>query len=678
MPWNNDPDKAFPARHPREPDGLRQDILDEIADHLACAAEREAERQEEENEGAVWDRVLDRFGDPDAIARKLWWDQMWEAVMREWIQTGVMVVVTIAVLAGLAMMTRLVAGVGTANDAMREAMKQVAVSNENLAKAMAEQRAGNEAMLKALSGIQGGGGEKPDALELSNIEIVVRRGTPEGPPAPEVKVQLDGQELSVKGEFDKSGRAAFGPLIQGIYNFTFEDPRSQMSSSKAVTLFAGKGAGEYVIVAPDVEPRPVHIDFGLSQYGQDANQLVKARLYGVWEYGETTWERQADVFVGHSGTRWADSVTAKPLPVRPRSSDQEQAQAQAPTWSMDSLEFCQLPGKISASRFEIYARDAAGNWANAGYEGYVDAWASEAEDEAGLHLTGTLPDEVAVAYGQHARFFMNAKHVKGEENSSWLAATAAMLADSTVLELNSFPELRAGKWRDGRMYALDPNREQRGNITTAASNYGVQAALALALPEIPLTASSKENNIYLGLMLIEYGKKNVEVRVGSARLRAADDVFGNVLSAYALHGDWRSPEWHEWNPGALDAGVALTADAKPFWQVSSEALKEMLYDGKLLIPISKEQFASSEQPVTGVLLRWEESSDNFVWDARVDLDGVETQYRPCLLVAAPIATATEQPDGKALTDIDGGRFHYDKEVFTEPLTPQEPNLQPAP
>ena len=47
-------------------------------------------------------------------------------------------IAAVAVLAGLAMMTRLVAGVGTANDAMREAMKQVAASNESIAKAMAE------------------------------------------------------------------------------------------------------------------------------------------------------------------------------------------------------------------------------------------------------------------------------------------------------------------------------------------------------------------------------------------------------------------------------------------------------------------------------------------------------------------------------------------------------------
>lgn len=37
MPWDKNDEEAFPGRHPRESGGLRQDILDEIADHLACA-----------------------------------------------------------------------------------------------------------------------------------------------------------------------------------------------------------------------------------------------------------------------------------------------------------------------------------------------------------------------------------------------------------------------------------------------------------------------------------------------------------------------------------------------------------------------------------------------------------------------------------------------------------------
>ena len=107
MAWNKQDKDAFPARHPREPQGLRRDILDEIADHLACAADQEVEAgADETDEGALWARVVERFGDPDAMARRLWWDAMRETVMREWIQTGVLVVVGLAVVVFMALVMR--------------------------------------------------------------------------------------------------------------------------------------------------------------------------------------------------------------------------------------------------------------------------------------------------------------------------------------------------------------------------------------------------------------------------------------------------------------------------------------------------------------------------------------------------------------------------------------------
>ncbi len=230
MPWDKDPDKAFPAPHPREPGGLRQDILDEIADHLACAADVEREGDESGNEETAWRRALERFGDPDAMARRLWWDQMKETIMREWIQTGVMIVAAAAVVVGVVFMGVMMARVGTANDAMEAAMQQVAASNEALMQAMAEQRKGNEALLQSLASRQVGGGETVGTLELSSIDIVVRRGNEEGPPAPEVKVRMHGKgagesTLSVDGELDANGRASFERLYQGAYTFTFEDPQ---------------------------------------------------------------------------------------------------------------------------------------------------------------------------------------------------------------------------------------------------------------------------------------------------------------------------------------------------------------------------------------------------------------------------------------------------------------------
>src|SRR5262245_29869859 len=89
----------LPAPREDEPSTLRRDIADELADHLACAVRREQLRDggvrwvelgarphpgplpEGEwacpggmKESGVEERVLARFGDPRAVARKLWWD----------------------------------------------------------------------------------------------------------------------------------------------------------------------------------------------------------------------------------------------------------------------------------------------------------------------------------------------------------------------------------------------------------------------------------------------------------------------------------------------------------------------------------------------------------------------------------------------------------------------------
>ena len=628
MTWNKDPDKAFPAPHPREPGGLRQDILDEIADHLACAAEREEERQEEENEGAVWDRVLDRFGDPDAIARKLWWDQMRETVMREWIQTGVMVVVTIAVLAGLAMMTRLVAGVGTANDAMREAMKQVAASNEALAKAMAEQRAGNEAMLKTLSGIQGGGGEKADALELSNIEIVVRRGTPEGPPAPEVKVKLEGkgpneEDLSVDATLDDLGRATFERLYQGGYRVYFDDPRSQLRGEIYITLFAGKGAGEHVLVAPDVEPRPVQIEMDLPAYGQDSKQLISAKLESSWYSDEIRWSNTIQVLVGHSGTFLvpAGIATTTDTAGPPESWDGD----------LGALGTCELTGEILVEDARLIKRSDSGEWVSERGGSKFDLL-PVSEDASGVHYAVEKSDELIDKYAEIARVFQSIENVPEQDKRNWLELAASHLTESIVVGAENSPALRMGLWRDGHVYAADSDRKHFGTIATAHSAMGAANVLALALPLEPPPGG---NDLVLGLPVRDYTKREVRrgEREGTTRISSLEDTSGNVLHAYVLRGDWQGTEWPASNPEAIEeVGQELPADVEPFWKVTSEALQEMTQDGALLIPIANELFSNGEQPVTGVLLRWENSMDNFIWGIEVDMVTGTSAKEPCWMV----------------------------------------------
>jgi hypothetical protein len=83
MHWRNDAEHALAGRRPDEPRNLRVDILDEIADHLALATERERERGLE-NEEAIWTAVLEKFGNPTIVVQQMWWEAMRGAVMKQW------------------------------------------------------------------------------------------------------------------------------------------------------------------------------------------------------------------------------------------------------------------------------------------------------------------------------------------------------------------------------------------------------------------------------------------------------------------------------------------------------------------------------------------------------------------------------------------------------------------
>lgn len=69
----------LPAPRKDEPSSLRQDIFDELADHLDCSLAREQVKTADE--ALAHQRVLEKFGNPASIARKLWRDAMWETII---------------------------------------------------------------------------------------------------------------------------------------------------------------------------------------------------------------------------------------------------------------------------------------------------------------------------------------------------------------------------------------------------------------------------------------------------------------------------------------------------------------------------------------------------------------------------------------------------------------------
>lgn len=74
--------RALPPPHEQEPASLRADIVDELADHLACAYRRELLRTQGDSAQSL-KNVHARFGNPGAIARRLWFDAMKEKIMAQ-------------------------------------------------------------------------------------------------------------------------------------------------------------------------------------------------------------------------------------------------------------------------------------------------------------------------------------------------------------------------------------------------------------------------------------------------------------------------------------------------------------------------------------------------------------------------------------------------------------------
>jgi hypothetical protein len=242
MSWRGQAEGAMPPQRSSEPTNLREDIVDELADHLALAAERERDASGFSKE-TVWARVLKRFGGPSAIARRLWWDAMGETVMREWTQTSAIVVGVVAVLLFVAL-----------------GFKQM--------------QATNLAVLEALQR------QSNDANEhFSTIDISIHRGTADGPPAEGMEVAMSGHwfednQVTVREETDSNDGLSLWPIRQGRFHLEVTDPNSGLVSQRPTVLLGGHK--DIFIVAPFAETTPV--DWGLPPYADDEHQLVDVEL----------------------------------------------------------------------------------------------------------------------------------------------------------------------------------------------------------------------------------------------------------------------------------------------------------------------------------------------------------------------------------------------------------------
>jgi len=257
MGWSDEAEQGFPPQRHREPAALRQEILDELADHLALAAQRESESGVEDDR-QIRARVLKRFGNPAAIARALWWGAMKETLMKDWIQISINAVICVALVGFMALFYR-------------------------------QMQTTNTALLNALN-------ERPIAVEvtLPSVEFVFHRGSIEGPSAEGIEVNLIGKAFNedtttIKEKSDGRGRARFGPIRAGQYMIRLSDIQTGLLSVKEVTLYSNDEFQTIHVAVPPTTQAVLDVKSPLAQY--DASEDVQLSMFmnPQWSYKDDSW-----------------------------------------------------------------------------------------------------------------------------------------------------------------------------------------------------------------------------------------------------------------------------------------------------------------------------------------------------------------------------------------------------
>jgi hypothetical protein len=239
----------LPALRDDEPGNLRDDILDELADHLACAYRREVIRGVDAE--AARQRVLERFGDPAALARRLWLDAMRGRIMKQRILVIYSIVLTL-VCVGFAGMW-LIQSVA--------AQRQVAIAEARATEERHRAEAAQQEMFKQLTAISKAA-ESPKAPDWIPVTFKLTQETLDGPPAVGFHASLGkgdqgaSNEGAVHRESDDSGKIEFGVVQPGDWEYTLyrgtEDGGTWRTTGK-LNVMLGTTIDK-TIICPSVNP----------------------------------------------------------------------------------------------------------------------------------------------------------------------------------------------------------------------------------------------------------------------------------------------------------------------------------------------------------------------------------------------------------------------------------------
>lgn len=293
-----------------------------------------------------------------------------------------------------------------------------------------------------------------------------------------------------------------------------------------------------------------------------------------------------------------------------------------------------------------------------------------------------LSKKLLETYTFFARYSLNRRNIPEDDQRDWLADWAAQaLTDLAIVGAGKLPEVRLGEVHDQLVYGSGLNYIASGGGDTPTT----VAAFGLPTEDVLKITDTTAPYVTVGI--------NTLKKYGAATYKGERDLSGNVLSAYALRGDWGATPWPQFQPDG-EKGVSIAVSESPFWQIASERIVLGPNGSLLQIPLDRTWFVDGAERPTGILLRWENASEDFVWSLSLDEQlpprevvqslraedsSISPDYRIRWMLTEALTNVEIADSSKPLTDIENGRFHYDKEeAVRETITPQEPNLESAP
>jgi len=284
---------ALPSPRDDEPPDLRQDIADELGDHLECALRRE--QLTGGNDGAE-DRVVARFGDPAAVARKLWWDALWEKIMSQRLMLGLSAVMVLVCCAALGLTAVWLSQQDQRMQEQSRLFAKLLANSEATSKNLSDQ------LQESLKQSREFAARLQPFSEWSPVELKFVSGKADGPPVAGVEVNLQsprsGESIPpLEKTSDGNGIVRFERVKYGStylhFNIKHHDT-SVFSFSKQFVLPPGESHFE-TVVCPAVTPTPRSVEIEIAWPDDIRNAGPVLGLYdhfriesltasGVWQY----------------------------------------------------------------------------------------------------------------------------------------------------------------------------------------------------------------------------------------------------------------------------------------------------------------------------------------------------------------------------------------------------------